>query len=188
MSNEYFTVFIDEKTVADINASARNALSVPTEEQNDTLYIKSDTEKKWRELLEIRDTKVALSEDKEDTIYTVQYRVSNDGYEQPNRGRVFTLSYWVSNAGLNNPGHESHKKAKMNMVKVVSLLKACGVTMVKNEDGKYPFHEYFNAMNGEKVLVGKSFWGIIRDYQYISRKDNALTPGQDVDKFIKLDS
>lgn len=187
MSNDYFNFFIDEKTVAEINTNSKGFLARPTEEQNETLYVKSESEAKWRELLEVRDTSYRMSDDEKNAIFTVQFRVHQDGYAQPNRGRVITMNYWISQEGLQDSDSPDHKKAIMNMTKLMGLLKVCGITLEKNSEGKYDIAQYFK---GEKPMVGQVFWGIIRDYVYIPRNstDKTPTPGQDIDKFIKADN
>jgi hypothetical protein len=193
VSNEHFNMFIDEKTVTAINASNKGLLTVPTEEQNDTLYVKSDTEKKWRELVEVRDTKCGPSPEGTHTIFTVQYRMHDDGYPQPNRGRIMTKSYWVNPAALKDAGHDEHKKSRMNMGKMLQLMKACEVELVKSVDPEtgeegYDMKSLFNGIDGDKPMVGKVFWGIIRDYVYQSRREGVgLVNDQDIDRFIKND-
>lgn len=189
MTESYFTLYVDEKTLGEINSNSKGLFAVPLPDENDTLYEKSEAEKKWRELLEVRDTKLGPSKDDKNTvIFTVQYRAHEDGYEKPNKGRVLTKNYWVNMAAVKDPQHEEHKRSLIAMSRLTSLCKACGITLEKDETGQVPYHIYFNgAEGGEKPLVKKMFWGIIRAYQYTNRRTNELVDDQDVDKFIPLD-
>ena len=187
----YHSLFIDETTLTAINSSRKGLLTVPTEEQNSTLYSKGDGTSKWREVFEVKDTKyVPAPNDPQNTgIFTVQYKVSDESPYEPNVGRVLTLTYWVTLAAIKDATHADHKKTVINLAKMSSLLRACGVEVVKDDSGRVAFADYFNGTEDEptKALVGKTFIGVVRQYNYHSNKTNETETAQDIDNFIKLD-
>ena len=188
MAEKSFQLFLTADTIAAANASRKGMLDVPTEDENPTVYRKSADETKWRELIVVKDTKLMPSkEDSNTAVFTVQYRVSDDCPYDKNKGKVLTKWYYLNMAAVKNKDHEEYKRANMVLGKLNGLIRGCSVDIEKDENDRVPYHIYFNGEDGgERPLVGKQFWGIIRDYKYKSRKTDEMVNDQDIDNFIPL--
>lgn len=189
-----FKLFFKPETINQANASRRGLLDVPTEEQNPTLVLKG-TNKKWRELIEIKDTQVVPWEsDPNVARITVQFRVTPECPYEPNKNRVLTKTYWLTVPAVTDPKHKDHKKAMMTVGKLNAMIRGAGLEIQVDENGQVPYHIYFNGDPenesgldmGDKPLIGKQVWGVIRDYTYESETKGVVND-QDVDNFIPLD-
>jgi hypothetical protein len=178
-----FMLFLDAATVSASMASRRGFLDIPTADENDTLYKRSDTDIKWREHFEVKDTKIApKADDPKVAVITVQYRVTDEAYPK-NAKRVFTKNYYINTEAMRDANHPEYKKTMMNIGKLNSMIRACGVELEKDDNGRVGYHTYFND---EKPLVGKRFWGVVRAYSYKNRNDE-IVDDQDIDNFIPED-
>lgn len=178
-----FHLFLDSQTITASNAARRGLLDVPTADENDTLFQRSETDKKWREHMEVKATKMAPWEkDPKIGIVTIQYKVTAEHYKK-NANRIVTKSYFINTTAINEgQTHADYKRTMMNIGKLNSLIRACGVELEKDDNGKVAYHDYFNGE--EKPLVGRRFWGIIRDYVWKNRNDE-MQPDQDIDGFVE---
>lgn len=181
--SDNFKLYLDAATVSASNASRRGLLDVPNETENDTLYKRSDTDMKWREHFEVKDTKIAPKADEPKVaIVTVQYRVTNEGFPK-NANRVFTKNYYINTEAMRDSSHPDYKKTMMNIGKLNNLIRATNVDLEKDDAGRVAFHVYFSE---DKPLVGKRFWGVVRAYTYKNRNDE-IVDDQDIDNFISED-
>lgn len=188
--SEYFQLFVTEETINAATASRKGLLDVPTDEENPTLYQKSADESKWREMFEVKDTNLKPSkDDPKVAVFTVQYRVTEECPYEKNIGKVMTKFYYVHLDALKDPNHEERKRAMMNIGKLHSLIRGCGMDVAVDDNGRVPYHIYFNGEEGgEKPLVGVKFWGVVRAYKYKSRKTNEMVSDQDIDSFIPMEA
>jgi hypothetical protein len=177
---EGFGLYLDPKTITESTASRKNVLKVPTEAENDTLYVKNETERKWREHMVVKDTKMGpWPDDKDVVVVTVQYQVTDEHYEL-NAGRIMTKNYFITIPAITDSTHKQYKKTMMNLGKLNQLVRSCGLEIEKDDSGRVPYHTYFND---DKPLVGVTFWAVIRDYVWM--KDGSPNPDQDIDNFIQ---
>jgi len=180
-----FHLFLDQQTLATSNAIKRGLLTIPNAEENDTLFQRSETDKKWREHFEVKATDMKeWEQDKKVAIVTVQYKVTDRHY-QTNKNKILTKSYFINSAAISEgAAHKDYKRTMMNIGKLNALVRAVGVELEKDDNGRVPYHNYFNGPPGEdKPLVGKHFWGIVRDYTYKNRNDEVVND-QDIDNYL----
>lgn len=182
MSDNY-QLYLDAASVAAADANKRGLLDVPSTDENDTLYVRGENDKKWRELMEIKDTGMAPWEDRPEIMkVTVQYRVTEDAYEK-NARKVLTKTYWVNTKAVKDPAHKDFKRTMIALGNLNALVRAAGLTLEKDDDGRVAYHEYFS---GTKPLVGRRFWAVVRDYQYKNR-DGEIVPDQEITSFLPED-
>jgi hypothetical protein len=177
-----FHLFLDAQTLSASNAIKRGLLTIPTADENDTLFQRSETDKKWREHFEVKATDMKeWEQDKAVGIVTVQYKVTDEHYPT-NKNKIMTKSYFINSTAIKEgAGHKEYKRTMMNIGKLNALIRASGVELEKDDNGRVPYHNYFNGE--DKPLIGKRFWGIVRDYTYKNRNEEVVND-QDIDNYL----
>jgi hypothetical protein len=182
VANDY-QLYLDAATVAAGDAQKKGLLDIPTKDENDTLYERGK-DKKWREHFVIKQVGMEPWADKPEVMkFTCQFRVLDDSYEK-NQNRVMTITYWVNTKALKNAQHEEYKRTMMAVGTLNAIIRASGMDIQKDDAGRVAYHEYFKP---DGPLTGVKFWGVVRDYWYVSKKHNEEVNVQEISSFLPND-